>query len=139
MMSENNTGKFRGSLIGGFNRKDVAAYIGKVARELSEYKEKSEKLGAENKELKTEVEELTRRVTELSAQNEELKSELDLLRGTSEENERLKETIASMQARIDSDAETIAGYEKMKSKLSELEVEALKRAQEIEASAMAEY
>ncbi|HHU05454.1 MAG TPA: hypothetical protein GXZ65_03095 [Clostridiales bacterium] len=138
-MAENNNRKFRGSLFGGFNRKDVAAYISKLAREANEFKEECSKLKTENSELKIKIEELTRQVSELGAQNEELNGELERLKAQCEENGRLKETIASMQARIDSDAEIISGYDRMKRKLSELEVEALKRAQEIEARAMSEY
>ena len=138
-MAENSNGKFRGSLFGGFNRKDVAVYIGKVGKETNEYKEECAKLKEENRELKSKVDELTRQISELSAQNEELNGEVETLRVKCEEQDRLKETVAAMQARIDSDAETIAGYEKMKDKLSELEVEALKRAQQIETRAMSEY
>jgi len=139
LMTEDKNGNFRGSVFGGFNRRDVAAYISKVARETNDYKEECSKLSAENEELKTRLEEQTCRLSELNAKNEELRSEIERLEAQSEETDCLKDTIAAMQAKIDGDAEIISGYEKMKSRLSELEVEALKRAQDIETRAMSEY
>jgi len=138
-MTEDKNGNFRGSVFGGFNRKDVAAYIGKVARETNDYKEECSKLKTENKELLSRLEALTHELTELDAKNEELKGEIERLEAQSEETDCLKDTIAALQAKIDGDAEIISSYEKMKGRLSELEVEALKRAQEIEARAMSEY
>ena len=138
-MTEEKIGNFRGKVFGGFNRKDVAAYIARVARETNEHKEQCAKLNTENKGLSSRLEELTRQLSELNAENQELRDQVEKLEAQCEENGVLKDTIAAMQAKIDGDAEIISGYDKMRSRLSELEVEALKRAQEIEARAMSEY
>lgn len=138
-MTEDKNGNFRGRVFGGFDRKDVAAYISKVARETNDYKEECAKLRCENRELSSGIEGLTGQISALNAKNEELKSEIERLEARSEETDCLKDTIAAMQAKIDGDAEIISGYEKMKGRLSELEVEALKRAQDIETRAMSEY
>lgn len=138
-MTEDKMGSFRGKVFGGFNRKDVAAYIAKVAREANEYKEQCAKLTTENKDISSRLEELTRQLSELNAENQEHRAEIERLEAQSEETDLLKETIAAMQAKIDDDSEIISGYEKMRGRLSELEVEALKRAQEIESRAMYEY
>lgn len=66
---ENNFSKLRKTTFGGFNKKDVIAYIEKIKNESYEYKSRVEKTV---KELETQIAELNAAATEALAEREEL-------------------------------------------------------------------
>ncbi len=125
-------GGFRSSMFGGFNRSDVAAYITAMSKELNEYKAECERLKAEKKELLSKIDFLSDQVSGLMRENDEISRQ-------SENVEALKARIEALKAKVDEDAKTIETFNKLKGRLSSLEVEACKRAQEIEAAATEKY
>ena len=126
---------FRGSLFGGFNRDDVASFISSMSIELNVCKTECEGLKTERKALKSEIETLSAQNSELKKEKEgrELKSaETDALKANVAE---LQAYIAGMQAKMEEDARAIEAFNRLKSKLSVMEFEACKRAQDIETEA----
>lgn len=134
-----NEGGFRGSVFGGFNRGDVAAYITSVSKQLNESKAEGLRLKEENAELNKKLEDLTARVSVLEAENEELKSQNESLSSEKAEAGTLKEAAEALRAELDANAKALSEYELIKDRLSLVEVEACKRAQEIEAAANQKY
>lgn len=120
--------KFRSSLFGGFNRDDVVKYIEKSSEKTAEYRADSIKyhdLLASNRELQASYD-------ELKAQYEALSSEAEGLRASLAEKEA---ELAALTARYN-EAQTAADeYATTKERLAAIEVNATRRAVEIERAA----
>ncbi len=136
VMSE---GNFRGSAFGGFNRKDVVEYISNMAKESNDLKAQRDALKAENETLKARLEELSAQNDALASEKEELSTQIEKLKAELEDAEALKVTVAELQAKLDENSKTVSSYEQIKGRLSTMEIEACKRAEEIEAEGRAQY
>jgi len=71
---ETGAGRFRTSFFGGFDRRDVVAYLEKIAGERNQYKAEAERLGTE---LASEREGLAERLEKLQTELDETKAELE--------------------------------------------------------------
>ena len=130
-----NTNPLRGSLFGGFNKKDVAAYIEEMAKTNAANLEETEALRARCLEMEEQLGRL-----------EAMREERDNARAASDkltaQLKRLQQSMAKLEAdnqalrrelteaRASSDA-----YEQAKERLAALEVDSAKRAGEIEKEA----
>lgn len=63
----NETGNFRTSTFGGFNRQDVSDYIEKLSLDRNRYKDKSEELAEKVDTMQERIDELTKRLTEMES------------------------------------------------------------------------
>ncbi|NLL38615.1 MAG: hypothetical protein GX254_03375 [Clostridiales bacterium] len=138
--------KLRGKIFGGFNRQDVVNYIEKNARLTSEYK-------ASKEALEVRCDELAGRLEEEKAQNEALRAELassnektaglyaritELEKELSSMREAISskdEEINTLTRQISSCNETIDEYENSKERIALLELNASRRAVDIEKEA----
>ena len=138
--------KLRGKIFGGFNRQDVVNYIEKNARLTSEYK-------ASKEALEVRCDELAGRLEEEKAQNEALRAELassnektaglyaritELEKELSSMREAISskdEEINTLRRQISSCNETIDEYENSKERIALLELNASRRAVDIEKEA----
>lgn len=118
----------RGSLFGGFNKKDVADYIEDISKRYTDVLN-------ENEQLRSRCEELEKYMQS----NKELQDELDLktieLDDVATENNRLAEENAALAARVAELNEDIGAYNAAKERLAALEVEASRRAIELQREA----
>ena len=130
-----NTNPLRGSFFGGFNKKDVAAYIEEMAKTNAANSEEIEALRARCLEMEEQLSSLealreerdsaVARVEELTRQVEELQqSTADL----TAEKLRLEEELTEAK-------ESSVAYEQAKERLASLEIDSAKRAGEIEKEA----
>ncbi len=120
--------KFRSSLFGGFNRDDVVKYIEKASEKTAEYRADSIKyhdLLLSNNELQASYDTLREEHEALCAEAEELRAALSEKEA---ELAALKEQLAEKQAVADE-------YTATKERLAAIEIEATKRAVEIEHAA----
>jgi chromosome segregation ATPase len=123
-----NDKKFRSSLFGGFNRDDVVKYIEKASEKTAEYRADSVKyheLVLSNNKLLDEFNELKAEFEKLSAETDALRSDL---RDREAEVEELKTRLEPAEA-------SAAEYEATKERLAAIELDAAKRAAEIERDA----
>lgn len=159
-----NTSKklFKTSVIGGFNREDVAAYIEHLTNqhveEMQEIRNQLKAAAAQNITAKEQIDALSKSKSELEARVAELtqcaqdREEIyEALQNAQGENERLesklRETeanVLSLQKEHDNMANRIAGYvsmeqelNKSKEHIADLELDALRRAAEVEDAARA--
>ena len=127
----------RGSIFGGFNKKDVAGYIEEISKRSGEYQAENEQLKERCFELESyqqEFEGLQRDFDTMLAQLEEANSELEQLRS---DNTRLETENASLSAQLAAAKEDAEVYNAAKERLAALEVEASRRSLELERSAKA--
>lgn len=138
--------KLRGKLFGGFNRQDVVNYIERSARLASEYKaskealearcdELAERLEAEksrNEALGAELNTANEKTAELCARIAELEKELASMQDTISAKES---EIADLTRQISICNETIGVYESSKERIALLELNASRRAVNIEKEA----
>lgn len=125
----------RGSLFGGFNKKDVAGYIEELSRKSGEYRTENEQLKERCTELEAclqELESLQADFDAMLAQLEEANAELEELRA---DKSRLEEENASLSAELASAKAEYEVYNTAKERLAALEVEASRRSLELERSA----
>lgn len=134
-----NEGNFRGSAFGGFNRKDVVEYIGGMAKELNDLKTERDSLKKENDEIKLTLGELTRKNDSLEGEAQALKTERDKLKTELAAASAYKKTAEELRTKLDENMKTVSSYEQIKGRLSTMEVEACKRAEEIENEARVQY
>ena len=135
MMS--NQKPIRGTLFGGFNKKDVAGYIEELSKKSGEYKAESEQLRERCDELETYSQTIgelqdcfdntKRELDDAYAEIEQLKAEIARLK---DENTALSSELES----IKTDAET---YKVAREQLVTLELDANRRAVELERDAKA--
>ncbi|NLO48975.1 MAG: hypothetical protein GX111_11770 [Clostridiales bacterium] len=138
--------KLRGSLFGGFNRKDVVSYIEKNAQMSNEYKASSEKWEAKCVDLEMRLQEaLAANASAVSAKNRadeelaglqahitELENEITELKAL----DRLRsEELDALKSRLSEYEETIGLYERSKERIALLELNASRRAVNIEKAA----
>ncbi len=121
-VSGSESGNFRRSAFGGFNRDDVVGYIEKYSAEHRASLAENEKLRSENGELSLKVSELEGKVEKLKADNSELA-------GAKAEADSLKKTVEEVK-------DSALAYENTRLRLAAMEVEAARRAADIEKVAM---
>ena len=120
--------KFRSSLFGGFNRDDVVKYIEKASEKTAEYRADSvryHELVLANQKLQDKFSVLQNEFNELSAEADRLRSELQ---GSYAEVEELR-------ARLEPAETAAAEYAATKDRLAAMEIDAARRAAEIEREA----
>lgn len=125
----------RGSLFGGFNKKDVAGYIEELSRKSGEYKTENEQLKERCFELEScqqDLESLRSQLDAVLAQFEDAKAELEHLRA---EKTQLEEQNASLVSELEVAKEDAAVYQAAKERLAALEIEASRRSLETEREA----
>lgn len=159
-----NTSKklFKTSVIGGFNREDVAAYIeyltNQHVEEMQEIRNQLKAAAAQNITAKEQNDalakakaELETRVAELTQCAQDREEIFDMLQNAQGENERMEnklaeaeEKISTLQREHDKMTKRIAGYvsmeqelNKSKEHIADLELDALRRAAEVEDAARA--
>ena len=130
-----NTNPLRGSLFGGFNKKDVAAYIEEMAKTNAANLEETEALRARCLEMEEQLGRLEAMREERDSARaagdeltEQLKSLQQSMARLEEENRTLRRELA--EAKASSEA-----YEQAKERLAAMEVDSAKRAGEIEKEA----
>ncbi len=130
-----NTNPLRGSLFGGFNKKDVAAYIEEMAKTNAANLEETEALRARCLEMEEQLgrlEAMREERDSARAAGDELTAQLKSLQQSmarlEEENRTLRRELA--EAKASSEA-----YEQAKERLAAMEVDWAKRAGEIEKEA----
>ena len=116
----------RGALFGGFNKKDVAAYIEEMSRRTNEYKAENERL-LENSYV-------VDAYASLQEEHEALAAELEALKA---ENTRLAEENAALAAELESIKADSEAYKAAREQLVALELDANRRAIELERTAKA--
>lgn len=120
--------KFRSSLFGGFNRDDVVKYIEKASEKTAEYRADSVKyheLVLANQKLQDKFSVLQNEFSELSAEADRLRDEL---------SEREAE-VEGLWARLEPAEASAAEFAATRERLAAMEVDAAKRAAEIEREA----
>ncbi|MDD6189703.1 MAG: hypothetical protein PUB32_09055 [Clostridiales bacterium] len=125
----------RGSLFGGFNKKDVAGYIEELSRKSGEYRTENEQLKERCVELEScrqELENLRGQFDTVLAQYEEAKAELEQLRA---DKAQLADINASLASELAAAKEDAAVYQAAKERLAALEIEASRRSLEAEREA----
>ena len=120
--------KFRSSLFGGFNRDDVVKYIEKASEKTAEYRADSVKYH----ELVLANQKLQDKFSVLQNEFNELSAEADRLRGELSEREA---EVESLQARLEPAEASAAEFAATRERLAAMEVDAAKRAAEIEREA----
>lgn len=142
----NTDNKLRGKIFGGFNRQDVVNYIERSARLTSEYKASKEALEArcdelaeklenekfQNESLKADLEKAGEKTAELYSRINELENELNIMKQTISAKD---EEIDALNRRISSCDEAIGAYESAKERIALLELNASRRAVNIEKDA----
>lgn len=140
-MSEDN--RFRGRLFGGFNRQDVVSYIERSARLTNEYKTSNEALESRCDELSEQLEDekalneslkescsmANSEITRLTSRLVELENELNVLHETVTSKD---DEITALHTRLASCDEAIGAYETSKERIALLELNASRRAVNIE-------
>lgn len=136
---ESNT--FKSAMFGGFDRQDVISYIELTSRENAA---KVEKIQCENHTLETANESLTeqlaalrRQLEELTAQDARLRADLDRETATCGELEGLKAENAQLRAELSALQPQAKAYQEFKMRIGDIECEAHRRADELEASTTA--
>ena len=114
----------RGALFGGFNKKDVAAYIEEMSRRTVEYKAENDRL-RENSYV----------VDEYAALLEEHKALTEELEQLKAENARLADENAALAAELDTVKADTEAYKAAREQLVALELDANRRAIELERTA----
>lgn len=117
----NEQSPIRASFFGGFNRKDVSEYIEKIAQKSAEYQAENEKLHERCREL----EDYRQKYNHLSSECEALKAE----------NAHLLATNTTLTDELSSARENIDAFNIAKDRLASLELEASRRALELEKEA----
>ena len=138
--------KLRGSLFGGFNRKDVVSYIENNAQMSNDYKASSEKWEARCTDLEMRLQEanaanesaasaksrVDEEIAGLRAHITELENEITELKAS----ERIKsEELDSLKGRLSEYEEAVGFYERSKERIAQLELNASRRAVNIEKAA----
>lgn len=127
----------RGALFGGFNKKDVAGYIEELSKKSGEYKAESEQLRERCCELETYQQELDSLQSDFDtaqAQLDEANAELEQLRA---ENARLQTENAALSAQMETLKSDMEAYKAAREQLVSLELDANRRALELERDAKA--
>ena len=127
----------RGTLFGGFNKKDVAAYIEELSTRSAEYKAENDRLwecSDECESVKQTLAELRQEHDSMLAEFEAAKAELEELRA---EKARLEEENAALSAELSSARENAEVFNAAKERLAALEVESSRRSIELERDAKA--
>jgi len=114
----------RGTLFGGFNKKDVAAYIEELSANSNKYKDENEKL-RECRGSKEALDALQREHDVLTAELEQLKAD----------NARLEDENATLTSELKALKSDIEAYKAAREQLVSLELDANRRAVEIERGA----
>ncbi len=132
----------RGSLFGGFNKKDVAGYVEELSKKSAELRAENEQLHARCEELEDCRSRLNACLNEFNALREEfdsamaqidtLNTELAQLR---EEKEMLTQENSELKASLTSLNNDVEVYHAAKERLAALEIESSRRSLEIERSA----
>ncbi len=128
--------KLRGSIFGGFNKKDVAHYIEEVSKKSNEQRSEAEELRArceqlesslgEQQEAQARIAELEESVRDLSSRNETLVIQ----------NAELQSALDKAKAELNSALENAEVYKAAKERFAELEIESSRRAIEIKRQAI---
>jgi chromosome segregation ATPase len=137
---------FRIAAIGGFNRQDVMDFIASSARERREeieaYRTGAEKLRGERDKYSAALEAMSgvkERADGLSSANKALFAEKEQLRSALEDlrnkHASLQEENNSLRLRVDQYEAELDGFSDAKSKMAEIEMQAYRRAEAIEAEA----
>lgn len=127
----------RGTLFGGFNKKDVAVYIEELSRKSGEYKAESEQLRERCDELET----LKQTTDELQDDFDNAQRELDDANAEIEQlkadNARLQEENDALTAELETLKADMEAYKAAREQLVTLELDANRRALELERDAKA--
>ena len=136
-----NNGTFRTAL-NGFNREDVAAYLEKAAERYNALKEDRIQLKKQIAELEEQLEasgstqsqslELEEQLSEQAQTIASLRAEVDELRS---ENAELRLRLKEAENRVYENADKVTEYDALRQRIATLELEASRRAVEIERSA----
>lgn len=127
--------KFRGSLFGGFNRRDVVDYIEKTAQRTAEYRANSEKLrDAEDRirELEAASRQLQGQLAQSQTENDRLAGENQTLQDAASEREAVMQAFRQRMEDAEKDA---SEYRAARDRIAKIELDAVKRAVVIEKDA----
>ena len=129
------TNPLRGSIFGGFNRKDVAAYVEELAKNNAANKEETEALRKRCLELEEQVgnlEAMREAQNSASAQVDELTAQVEKLQ---QEKLSLEEENRLLQAELEEARQSANAYEQVTERLAAMEIDSAKHAEEIEKAA----
>jgi len=135
MMS--NQKPIRGALFGGFNKKDVAGYIEELSKKSGEYKAESEQLRERCDELETSklaMDELQDNYDSVQRELEDANTEIEQLKA---EIAQLKDENTALSAELESLKVDAEAYKAAREQLVTLELDANRRAVELERDAKA--
>ena len=130
-----NTNPLRGSLFGGFNKKDVAAYIEEMAKTNAANLEETEALRARCLEMEEQLgrlEAMREERDSARAAGDELTEQLKSLQ---QSMARLEEENRTLRRELEEAKASSEAYEQAKERLAAMEVDSAKRAGEIEKEA----
>lgn len=129
---ENN---FRNAVFNGFNREDVMSYITKISAEHKETSEALEKerdrlfdADAKNERLQEETDRLSGELHEIQRQLAEEREARQALEKAAAERDMLRSRVADLERQAEE-------YRRMKEQVAQIELDAHKRAEEIQAQA----
>ena len=132
-------GTFKNTLLGGFNKRDVAEYIENAAKRTSEYKAEKERLEQRCITLEEELEESKAELEKLRSDNREKTMKLETIEDELAQKEnmltRLESVSDELVVRLKEAEEKAAIYDTAKERIAVLELNASKRAVEIEKAA----
>lgn len=127
----------RGTLFGGFNKKDVAGYIEELSKKSGEYKAESEQLRERCDELETyrlTIDELQDDFDHARQALDDANAEIEQLKA---DNARLEEENSTLSAELAAIKADIEAYKAAREQLVTLELDANRRAVELERDAKA--
>ncbi len=125
----------RGALFGGFNKKDVAGYIEELSKKSGEYKAESEQLRERCDELENDklaLDELQDDFDNAKRELDDAYTEIEQLKA---DNTRLQEENAALSAELESIKADMEAYKIAREQLVTLELDANRRAVELERDA----
>lgn len=124
--------KIRKSFLGGFNREDVSAYVESLAKRLRAAKEERDRLAEKCSESEEKLSELTQDKLALQQRLESAENELGGLRAGYEE---LKNLSDELKQKFELAAPKAEMYDSLRDRIADLELNASRRALEIEKEA----
>lgn len=127
----------RGTLFGGFNKKDVAGYIEELSKKSGEYKAESEQLRERCDELETyrlTIDELQDDFDHARKELDDANAEIEQLKA---DKARLEEENSTLSAELAAIKADIEAYKAAREQLVTLELDANRRAVELERDAKA--
>ena len=131
-MSEN---RFRSSVFGGFNRRDVVGYIERSSQEATSVREENDALRAERESLRARLPELAAAAEERDRLTAACTAANETVARLQAEAETREKALAEVHAKLTAAQQTVDVFEDTRARLSQLEVDAARRAVEMEKDA----